>query len=156
MVKMETNAIHPDAIIYQPVATPHQPGLPVPKCCQSRQLPPGGSQEEVAGADTIPCTHLFRERRGAKSPYPLQIFNSCKSPIRPQCVRTNRDEKELTTHPVSGKIKLGRMHTTTHGRTSRRLYLELKTVCKSVLEPPFQAQISGTLSPYTKDCFNTR
>ena len=59
------------------LATPHQPGLPVPQCRQSRQLPLGGSQEEVAGADTIPCTHLFRERRGAKSPYPLQIIYSC-------------------------------------------------------------------------------
>ena len=83
------------------------------------------------------------------------IFNSCKSPIRPRCVRTNRDERELTNHHVSARIKLRRMYTTTHGTTSRRLYLELKTVCKSVLEPPFQAQISGTLSPYTKDCFNT-
>nr|DAK82294.1 MAG TPA: hypothetical protein [Caudoviricetes sp.] len=25
-----------------------------------------------------------------------------------------------------------------------------------MLEPPFQAQISGVLNPYTKDCFNTR
>ena len=62
------------------LATPHQPGLPVPQCRQSRQLPLGGSQEEVAGADTIPCTHLFRERWGAKSPYHLQIVYSCNRP----------------------------------------------------------------------------
>ena len=82
--------------------------------------------------------------------------SSCKSPIRPRCVRTNRDERELTNHHVSARIKLRRVYTTTHGTTSRRLYLELKTVCKSVLGPPFQAQISGALIPYTKDCFNTR
>lgn len=42
-----------------------------------------------------------------------------------------------------------------HGRRSRKLLPELKTVYKSVLEPPFQAQISGAASPHTKDCINT-
>ena len=48
--------------------------------CQKIQLPPGGSQAEVAGAGTIHCTHLFRERWGAKSPYHLQIVYSCNRP----------------------------------------------------------------------------
>lgn len=47
------------------------------------------------------------------------------------------------------------MHTTTHGEVSRRMCSELKTVYESVLEPPYQAQISGVLNPYTKDRFNT-
>ena len=58
------------------LATPHQPGLPVPKCRQSRQLPPGGSQEEVAGADSIQCTHPFQERWVAKNSNHLQIVYS--------------------------------------------------------------------------------
>ena len=128
----------------------------------------GGSKPPAAAQPlNIQRTAQLRQLREAKSlPYRawayelryhhLQIVYSCKSPIRPRCVRTNRDERELTNHHVSARIKLRRMYTTTHGTTSRRLYLELKTVCKSVLEPPFQAQISGTLSPYTKDCFNTR
>ena len=52
------------------------------------------------------------------------------------------------------KLDLRRKHTTTHGEVSRRLLPELKTVSKSVLEPPVQAQISGAASPYTKDCIN--
>ena len=52
------------------------------------------------------------------------------------------------------KLDLRRKHTTTHGEVSRRLLPELKTVSKSVLEPPVQAQISGAVSPYTKDCIN--
>ena len=45
--------------------------------CQKIQLPPGGSQEEVAGACAIQCTPLFREWQVAKSPYHLQIAYSC-------------------------------------------------------------------------------
>ena len=56
---------------------------------------------------------------------------------------------------LSCRISFRRMHTTTHGEVSRRLHHKLKTVYQSVLEPPFQAQISGVLNPYTKDCFNT-
>ena len=38
--------------------------------CQKIQLPPGGSQEEVAGAGTIQFTHLFRKQQAASSrPY---------------------------------------------------------------------------------------
>ena len=44
--------------------------------CQKIQLPPGGSQEEVAGANSIQCTHPFRERWVAKSPCHLQIVYS--------------------------------------------------------------------------------
>lgn len=83
----------------------------------------------------------------AESPY--------QSTIRPRCVRTNRDESVQTNGRLSCKIMLRRMHTTTHGGRSRRLHFKPKTVYQSVLEPPFQAQISGVLSPYTKDCFNT-
>ena len=70
-------------------------------------------------------------------------------------MRTNRNERVQTSDRLSYKIDLRRMHTTTHGEVSRRLHQELKTVYKSVLEPPFQAQISDALSPHTKDCFNT-
>ena len=48
------------------------------------------------------------------------------------------------------------MHTTTHGEASRRLYQKLETVLWLVLELPFKAQMSGAMSPYTKDCNNTR
>ena len=41
---------------------------------------------------------------------------------------TNRDEREQTNGRLSYKIRLGRKHTTTHGRRSRRLLPELKTV----------------------------
>lgn len=68
---------------------------------------------------------------------------------------TNRDEREQTNGRLSYKIRLGRKHTTTHGEVSRRLLPELKAVYKSVLEPPIQAQISGAMSPHTKDCINT-
>ena len=44
-VETQANATHRTAFINLPVATPHQPALPVPKCRQVRQLPPGGSQE---------------------------------------------------------------------------------------------------------------
>ena len=70
-------------------------------------------------------------------------------------VGTNRDESVQTNGRLSYKIRLRRKHTTTHGEVSRRLLPELKTVLKSVLEPPVQAQISGAVSPYTKDCINT-
>ena len=39
--------------------------------------PPGEAKGEVAGAGTIQFTYLFREQRGAKSPYHLQIGYSC-------------------------------------------------------------------------------
>ncbi|MCR4644561.1 MAG: hypothetical protein K5695_04015, partial [Oscillospiraceae bacterium] len=55
---------------------------------------------------------------------------------------------------LSCKMRLRGTQTTTHGGVSRRLLLKLKPVYQSVLGSPFQAQISGTLSPYTKDCFN--
>ena len=70
-------------------------------------------------------------------------------------VCTNRDERVQTNGRLSYKIKMGRKHTTTHGRMSRRLLPEFKPVYESVLGPPFQAQISGALSPDTKDCINT-
>ena len=41
------------------LATPHQPALPVPKCRQAWQLPPGGSQGAVAGAGSIQRSALF-------------------------------------------------------------------------------------------------
>ena len=85
----------------------------------------------------------------------LNRWVSYQSTIRPRCVRTNRDESVQTNGRLSCKIMLRRMHTTTHGGRSRRLHFKPKTVYQSVLEPPFQAQISGVLSPYTKDCFNT-
>ncbi len=69
-------------------------------------------------------------------------------------VGTNRDERVQTSGRLSIKIDLRRKHTTTHGEVSRRWLPELKTVYKSVLEPSFQAQISGASSPHTKDCIN--
>ena len=65
MVKPGTSAIHLAAFVNQPVATPHQPRY-------AQQLPPGGSQEEVAGAGTIQFTHLFRKQQAAFEP-PLQV-----------------------------------------------------------------------------------
>ena len=62
-VETKANATHPAAFLNQPVATPHQPRY-------AQQLPPGGSQEEVAGAGTIQFTHLFRKQQAALSrPY---------------------------------------------------------------------------------------
>ena len=54
-------------------------------------------------------------------------------------VCTNRDERVQTNGRLSYKIKMGRKHTTTHGRMSRRLLPEFKPVYESVLGPPFQA-----------------
>ena len=85
----------------------------------------------------------------------LDEIISSESTIRPRCVRTNRNERVQTSGRLSCRIILRGMHTTTHGRRSRRLHFKLKTVSESVLEPPFQAQISGVSNPYTKDCFNT-
>ena len=42
-----------DFLNFLALATPHQPALPVPKCRQVCQLPPGGSQGVVAGS----CPH---------------------------------------------------------------------------------------------------
>ena len=41
---------------------------------------PGGSQEEVAGADSIQCTHPFQERWVAKNSNHLQIVYSRNRP----------------------------------------------------------------------------
>ena len=46
------------------LATPHQPALPVPKCRQAWQLPPGGSQGAVAGAGSIQRSALFHPQMG--------------------------------------------------------------------------------------------
>ena len=78
--KTETNAIYPAAFMNQPVAAPHQSQRKHrfrSAAVLLRQLPPGGSQEEVAGACAIQCTPLFREWQVAKSPYHLQIAYSC-------------------------------------------------------------------------------
>ena len=59
-------------------------------------LPPGGSQEEVAGANSIQCTHPFRERWVAKSPYHLQIIYSRNRPA----ARSRRlHELQMCEHP---------------------------------------------------------
>ena len=82
--KTKTNAIHPVAFINQPLAAPHQAFWPIGSevpLAKKIQLPPGGSQGEVAGAGTIQFTYLFREQRGAKSPYHLQIVYSCNRPV---------------------------------------------------------------------------
>ncbi len=78
-----------------------------------------------------------------------------QSTIRPLCVHTNRDESVQTSGRLSCKICSRRMHTTAHGEVSCRLHQKLKPVYQSVPESPIQAQISGALNPYTKDCFNT-
>ena len=39
-------------------------------------FPPGEAKGEVTEAGSIQCTYLFRERRGVKSPYHLQIVSS--------------------------------------------------------------------------------
>ena len=76
MVKTEINAIHLAAFVNQPVATPHQPRY-------AQQLPPGGSQEEVAGAGTIQFTHLFRKQQADSSrPYRAYAFNRVLAEIR--------------------------------------------------------------------------
>ena len=83
MVKPETNAIHPVAFINQPVAAPHQAFLPIGSevpLVKKSSFPPGEAKGEVAGAGTIQFTYLFREQRGAKSPYHLQIGYSCNRP----------------------------------------------------------------------------
>ena len=54
-----------DFLNFLALATPHQPALTVPKCRQVRQLPPGGSQGEVAAADSMQRTQLFRKLRVA-------------------------------------------------------------------------------------------
>ncbi len=69
-------------------------------------------------------------------------------------VGTNRDERVLTSGRLSYRIEIEGKHTTMHGEVSRRWLSELKTVYESVLDPPFQAQISGALNPHTKDCIN--
>ena len=84
-VETKANATHPAAFLNQPVATPHQPGLPVPKCRQSRQLPPGGSQGEFAEAGTIQCTHLFQKQWLARHPYHIQNVCSCNFPGFLEC-----------------------------------------------------------------------
>lgn len=103
------------------------------------------------------CQNGYRELKyTTKKPNFNKIKeDTYKSTIRPRCVRTNRDERVQTNGRLFYKINLRRMHTTTHGGVSRRLHSELKTVYKSVLEPPFQAQISGVSNPYTKNYFNT-
>ena len=73
MVETETNAIHLGAFIDQPVATPHQPGLPVPKCRQSRQLPPGGSQELRRFWNTPFSEPLYCGSHGSPNWRPLQL-----------------------------------------------------------------------------------
>ena len=55
-----------DFLNFLALATPHQPALTVPKCRQVRQLPPGGSQGEVAAADSMQRTQLFQKLRVAK------------------------------------------------------------------------------------------
>ena len=118
------------------LATPHQPGLPVPKCRQSRQLPLGGSQEEVAGADTIPCTHLFRERRGAKSPYHLQFAYSCTC----RDIHANHWKSQVTYAIIVHNGLKGehrgvcqRLFTGTEGERLRKIKeIELETIVDSV------------------------
>ena len=80
MVQSGTYIAHPAAFLDQPFAAPHQSaGSEVP----SDSFPPGEAKGEVAGAGTIQFTYLFREQRGAKSPYHLQIGYSCNRPAVP-------------------------------------------------------------------------
>ena len=53
-----------DFLNFLALATPHQPALPVPKCRQAWQLPPGGSQGAVAGAGSIQRSALFHPQMG--------------------------------------------------------------------------------------------
>ena len=81
--KTKTNAIHPVAFINQPLAAPHQSFLPIGSevpLVKKSSFPPGEAKGEVAGAGTIQFTYLFREQRGAKSSYHLQIGYSCNRP----------------------------------------------------------------------------
>ena len=82
--KTETNAIYPAAFMNKPVAAPHQAFLPIGSevpLVKKSSFPPGEAKGEVAGAGTIQFTYLFREQRGAKSPYHLQIVYSCNRPV---------------------------------------------------------------------------
>ena len=47
-----------------------------------------------------------------------------------------------------------RSYTTKHGEVSRKNYLVLDSILISV-GSTFQAQISGSIRPYTKNCFNS-
>ena len=83
MEETRTYATHPAAFINQPVAAPHQSFLPIGSevpLVKKSSFPPGEAKGEVAGAGTIQFTYLFREQRGAKSPYHLQIGYSCNRP----------------------------------------------------------------------------
>jgi len=65
MEKAGTNAIHIVAFVNQPLATPHQAFLPIGSevpLAKKSNFPPGGSQGEVAGTDSIQHTYLFQER----------------------------------------------------------------------------------------------
>ena len=65
------------------IAAPHQAFLPIGSevpLVKKSSFPPGEAKGEVAGAGTIQFTYLFREQRGAKSPYHLQIGYSCNRP----------------------------------------------------------------------------
>ena len=56
MVEIETNAIHPAAFIYQPVATPHQAFLPIGSevpLVKKSSFPPG----EAKNSKTISDNH---------------------------------------------------------------------------------------------------
>ena len=118
------------------IATPHQPGLPVPKCRQSRQLPPGGSQEEVAGADSIQCTHPFQERWVAKNSNHLQIVYSRNRPD----IHANRWKSQVTRaimvhNGLKGKYRgvCQRLFTGTEGERLRKIKeIELETIVDSV------------------------
>ena len=65
MAKTGVNAIHIVAFVNQPLAAPHQAFWPIGSevpLAKKIQLPPGGSQGEVAGTDSIQHTYLFQER----------------------------------------------------------------------------------------------
>ena len=47
-----------------------------------------------------------------------------------------------------------RSYTTKHGEVSRKNFLVLDSIIISV-SSTFQAQISGSTRPYTKNCFNS-
>ena len=93
-VETQANATHRTAFINLPVATPHQPALPVPKCRQVRQLPPGGSQGAVAGAGFIHPTAQFSNLAGGCYP-PLQLR------------RQSRRRVDTLVDPYSGRFQTG-------------------------------------------------
>ena len=64
------------------LATPHQPGLPVPKCRQSRQLPPGEAKRRLRELILFNVPICSRRGRTAKRLYHLQIVYSCNRPAK--------------------------------------------------------------------------